>query len=227
MISKNGTEKWKKLQIQHYLMETTMIFNLLVRPRSLLRVCLKSITIPDTYNWILLEAVIIAFQVVAQGFRVPRIRTKLFNKKFFETHFPQLIKDEKYPREGYPDMGDGRFSQKLSFDDWRTFANYQRAHYNYLEQVASILIFLLVSGLSYPRVSAALGLAWIVGRAIYAEGYIRNGASGRRYGGILIAISQLGLFLMAICACTCGAGGFAGFAKFCTGGAAAAVAAGP
>jgi hypothetical protein len=31
-------------------------------------------------------------------------------------------------------MGAGHFSQKLSLEDWMTFANAQRAHYNYIGQ---------------------------------------------------------------------------------------------
>jgi len=44
-----------------------------------------------------------------------------------------------YPEEGYPDMGNGLYASKLDEEDWVTFNNAQRAHYNYLEGVASIL----------------------------------------------------------------------------------------
>jgi len=36
-------------------------------------------------------------------------------------------------------MGSGLYASKLDEEDWVTFNNAQRAHYNYLEGVASIL----------------------------------------------------------------------------------------
>ena len=81
-------------------------------------------------------------------------------------------------RCSYPDTGGGQFSQKLSVTEWMEFANAQRAHYNYVEGVASILVFLLVSGLFYPRYTAACGLAYIVGRVMFAVGYTTKGQSG-------------------------------------------------
>lgn len=68
-------------------------------------------------------------------------------------------------------MGEGQFSQKLSLDDWMTFGNAQRAHYNYIEGVASIISALAVSGLFFPRYTAILGVVYIVGRLVYANGY--------------------------------------------------------
>jgi hypothetical protein len=36
-------------------------------------------------------------------------------------------------------MGQGRFADKLSDEDWVRFNSAQRAHYNYLEGLASII----------------------------------------------------------------------------------------
>lgn len=75
----------------------------------------------------------------------------------------------------YPDMGGGQFSNKLSMDEWMEFANAQRAHYNYVEGVASILVFLLISGLFFPRYTALCGITYIVGRVLYGAGYKAKG----------------------------------------------------
>jgi hypothetical protein len=33
----------------------------------------------------------------------------------------------------YPDMGNGRYSEKLSYKEWFEFNNAIRVHYNYIE----------------------------------------------------------------------------------------------
>lgn len=79
----------------------------------------------------------------------------------------------------YPDMGEGPFSHKLSMGEWFEFANAQRAHYNYVEGAASALLFLVVSGLFFPRFTALCGLVYIVGRAMYGAGYKTKGQRQR------------------------------------------------
>lgn len=44
-------------------------------------------------------------------------------------------------------MGNGRYSQKLSYFDWLYFNKAQRIHYNYVEVIASIIGFILIGGL--------------------------------------------------------------------------------
>lgn len=82
----------------------------------------------------------------------------------------------------YPDMGCGRHASKLSDQDWETFNNCIRSHYNYLEQFGTAQIILLISGLFYPRFAAAMGGLYIVGRQTYASGYQANGPQGRLLG---------------------------------------------
>lgn len=50
---------------------------------------------------------------------------------------------------------------------------------------ATILTLLLLSGLSYPRFSAACGAAYVVGRELYAAGYVSRGANGRLLGSVV------------------------------------------
>ena len=114
-------------------------------------------------------AVVIAVTVTVKGFGIGQVRRKLFNADFFKKNFPEI--DTKAYRGGYPDMGNGRFSDKLSFEDWalcvfpsllsslpfpflcllsceltrlhHSFNNYQRCHYNYVEGVSTALTFLV------------------------------------------------------------------------------------
>ncbi|KAF2717536.1 hypothetical protein K431DRAFT_153217 [Polychaeton citri CBS 116435] len=81
----------------------------------------------------------------------------------------------------------------------------QRAHHNILENYTAALTAMLVSGISYPRLAAATGAIWVVGRAIYAIGYTSTNkrnvdGSGRFfYGGFhLAALSQV-MLLVLVC----------------------------
>lgn len=60
----------------------------------------------------------------------------------------------------------------------------QRAHSNLLENMSQTMMTMMVAGLSYPRVTAALGAGWVVSRILYAYGYITSDdPKGRGIGG--------------------------------------------
>ena len=76
----------------------------------------------------------------------------------------------------------------------------QRAHVNYLEHLPMFLVGLGISGIEYPRVSAALGGVWIVGRWVYLRGYMdRTQIRGRgRYRGFALFMGpEVGLLGLA------------------------------
>ena len=96
-------------------------------------------------------------------------------------------------------MGSGRYSQKLSYEEWYKFNNAQRAHLNFVEWIAPSVVLILVGGLYFPIVSASLGLAVIIARALYAIGYMINGASNiiRAIGAIGNDILVLAILFLA------------------------------
>ncbi|MCJ1342082.1 hypothetical protein MMC31_000262 [Peltigera leucophlebia] len=75
----------------------------------------------------------------------------------------------------------------------------QRAHANFLEHQPTFLTSLLISGLSYPTVSAGLGVTWSVARVLYAIGYTNpNKQAGRgRMIGSFFWLAELALQLTA------------------------------
>ena len=75
----------------------------------------------------------------------------------------------------------------------------QRAHANFTENHTNFLVTLLVAGIGMPEISAGLGAMWILGRFLYASGYVRpkqDGGKGR-YNGIIWYIPHVGLIGMA------------------------------
>jgi len=129
---------------------------------------------PD-YGYVLLAAGGIAVQVAVIGFSYSSAARKKHGIK-------------------YPDMGAGKDAHKLSDEAHRDFNNHIRAHYNYIEVVASALALLGLSSIGFPRASAALGALFIVARQLYAMGYASGGASHplRRAGAVGGDLALLG-----------------------------------
>ncbi|CUS11861.1 unnamed protein product [Tuber aestivum] len=72
----------------------------------------------------------------------------------------------------------------------------QRAHSNYLENLAVVLPSFLASAVQYPTASSSLLGIWLVGRIVYARGYVgsQHNSSGKgRYKGVFSYIGLIGL----------------------------------
>ena len=96
---------------------------------------------------------------------------------------------------GYPDMGEGRYSKKLSEDKWIEFTNAQRAHGNYTEWITVQIVLYAISGLFTPEFTFWCIWTTIVGRFVYTFGYKAYGPKGRMIGA---AIYELPLVLNAL-----------------------------
>jgi len=102
---------------------------------------------------------------------------------------------------GYPDMGSGWYSRKLSYAAWWNFNNAQRAHYNFVETIAATTLLLIVGGLYQPIIAAGVGLAVIIGRLAFALGYVYGAPKGRAVGGMIIDIGYFGLLVLSCMSC--------------------------
>jgi len=114
------------------------------------------------------------------------------------TRLLQATGEDKLPRGGYPDMGTGRYAALLPYASWYRFANAQRAHYNYVESVASVLSFSLLGGLHYPRFAAGATAGYVVGREVYAYLYSKKGPGARSAGALILDVALLALFGSAV-----------------------------
>ncbi|KAI9279565.1 hypothetical protein BY458DRAFT_502188 [Sporodiniella umbellata] len=76
----------------------------------------------------------------------------------------------------------------------------QRAHQNTLELFPIFSTLSLIGGLKYPIVSAAAGIVYILGRAVYASNYSTGNPDKRTRGGFAIAglVTVLGTFSLTV-----------------------------
>jgi len=164
-----------------------------------------NLEVPEEYKYVLLLAVILAIQCQAIAFTViPNARRKAFPTKFMEQHFGEEYKKElgkSPPLGGLPDMGCGRFSEKLSFSEWVNFNSAQRVHANFVEQLGVVVVFLVVGGLKYTNAAIALGSCQVLGRLIYTAGYLSGGPNSRFIGVLLTIPSMFGLGFIAVLSC--------------------------
>ena len=155
----------------------------------------------DEYGYVLLVCVLIAFEIIVIGFLIPSFaRKKTFTEEWMKENFGQEHREalnDDIKGQGYPDMGNGIYSQKLSYKQWYEFNSAQRAHYNYVEWIASTLALILIAGVYFPVPSAALGLGVFLGRLIYAIGYAIGGPQGRLIGVLINDLAFLGTFVLA------------------------------
>jgi len=172
-----------------------------------------AIEISSEFSWVLIVAALQGLQLILIGFSIPR---KLFSKEFFADKFPKV--DYKRFRGGYPDMGNGRFAAGLEFEDWVSFNNAQRAHYNYIERYASVVVAELGCGLFFPRLAVLAGVVYIIGRALYTGGYKFEGPRGRRYGVAICEMAYFPMLFGLIYGGFIAGGGVAGLLKLVTGG---------
>ena len=67
-------------------------------------------------------------------------------------HEKGMGRDGKNVRNGYPDMGNGRFSTRrmISYGQWLQINIAQRGHKGFLQQLTPVLVMTLVCGLELP-----------------------------------------------------------------------------
>lgn len=99
------------------------------------------------FGLVIISCALIAFEIMLIGFFVVgRARSRVFTKQFLKDNFDEEHRSYTHAdienTNGYPDMGNGRYSARLSYLDWLDFNKAQRVHYNFLEQVLLFFKFM-------------------------------------------------------------------------------------
>lgn len=147
-----------------------------------------ALEIPKAYGWVIFCVLLVLVQVTVIGFKAMYARQKYFTKAFFEKNFPELCKDGGGKidlRFGYPDVGMGRYADKLSMEEWIEMNNAQRGHLNYLDTIAPVVVFMLVAGLAFTRITLIIQMIYLTARWLYFAKYAEKGPKGR-YGPVSI-----------------------------------------
>lgn len=76
-------------------------------------------------------------------------------------------------------------------------------HYNFIEQLAPVLIFILVAGVKFPEASGALGFGFFLARIFYCFYVSKNGPTHplRGLGAILGDFIMIALLILSIISC--------------------------
>ncbi|MCJ1267910.1 hypothetical protein MMC22_007796 [Lobaria immixta] len=137
-----------------------------------------TLTVPIEYGYVVMTAALSTFLGTWHGLQTAKFR------KAAKVRYPNAYSTDSEAKE-----------DKAKY----LFNCAQRAHTNFMEHQPGFLASLLLAGLSYPIASAAMGLAWCVGRVTYGLGYTnknKTDGSGRIIGNFYV-LPELGLFLTA------------------------------
>jgi len=121
--------------------------------------------LPEHYGYVMLTAADSIFVNMWMAMNVAKARKRL------EVKYPVMYSNEN--------NGDNEFNC------------IQRAHQNTLEAYPTFLFLILTSGLAYPKITAAAGAVYLLGRIIYAKGYYSGNPEKRAPGGLLCHLAEL------------------------------------
>jgi glutathione S-transferase len=101
-------------------------------------------------------------------------------------------------------VGKARKQHKIAYPtmyspDNKEFNCIQRAHQNWLETYPQFLTLLLLGGLQLPKVTAAAGSVYLLGRIVYAYGYY-SGEPEKRKRGFFGFLGMLTMMGTTVCA---------------------------
>ena len=159
----------------------------------------------DPYKLVILGNILIALEYlfITYGY-VLRIRRQVFTGKFlkqFSDEHKKATGNPRVPDMGYPDTGNGWYSQKLPYADWFLFNCVQRIHINFLEGFTLVVLVSLVGGIQYPVYAFYGQLIYILGRALYSHFYYMRGHDAILIGSLLMHSGLLANLTLAVKSC--------------------------
>ena len=139
-----------------------------------------NVVLPVEYPLILLSVSLLCFECWFIGMFISNYGrhttfTKEFMAQFEEEHKEAIGKEQPEGSGGFPDCGEGRYSEKLTYEQWSRYCYFFRAHNNFVEQLPVIAGILAFSGLFLPKTSMIVGFFNVVSRIVYTAAYIKKG----------------------------------------------------
>ena len=156
------------------------------------------------HGYVLITAASLAFEIILTGFILVGInRSKAFSEEYLEDNYGDEHKRATgftIPKGGFPDMGTGRYSQRLSYGKWLALNQAQRVHYNFIEQIVPILVFVILGGLEFPILATIFGGLYFIGRIFFCFYVSKKGSAHpmRIAGAGICDVALLGSFIVAI-----------------------------
>ena len=155
------------------------------------------------HGYLFISLLVLAIQMLICAFCAGRIRNQVFTKKFMEDNFGEIHFREtrnSTPIGGFPDMGCGRYSDKLTYYDWFRLNNAQRNHYSYLENFSVIALTLLIGGIYYPFYSTVFAIGIFISRILYGFYLTPKGVASafRRTGEFFQNLLLFGALIVAL-----------------------------
>ena len=123
----------------------------------------------------------------------------MINHHYLEKHKKELGETSSISKYGYPDMGCGIYGDLLAYPDWIRMNNAQRAHEGTYGYLPFILANSILGGISYPRISGALLVWYLIVRQVYinsyhsSQGYGKAGSYEQACTGVLLFMSFLSI----------------------------------
>ena len=163
-----------------------------------------SIVLPVEYPLVLLSVSLLCLECWFIGMFISNYArhstfTEQFMDQFKEEHEAAIGKELQ--KGGFPDCGEGRYAEKLSYEAWLRYGNFFRAHNNFVEQLPVLVAFLVFAGLFLPKITMWVGFINVVSRIAYTASYICKGPNWRVINAFAnLCIYGVGLvgFIMAI-----------------------------
>ena len=125
--------------------------------------------------------------------------SKEFMAQFKEEHQKAFGPESDVPNGGFPDTGNGYYSDKLPYDKWYYYNCANRTHMNFVETLPQIIGLSLFCGLCYPSPTMYILISNVLARPVYAYLYV-TGGTNNRYLGVFAGILPLYILSLVVIA---------------------------
>lgn len=123
----------------------------------------------ENFRWIIIEVVIQVLLYFFINLSNGAMRGKYFPTTFMETNFGEAFKNagKTLPVGGVPDCGNGKFADKLTFDNWVSYNLMHHTANNAIHSIVGTVLITLGLGVYLPSTGIVVGAILIAWRIVY------------------------------------------------------------